>query len=211
MTTNETIDFGKLSIEFDERVLRPRPWTAEQSDWAAEILAWHAPEGPILELCAGAGQIGLLTVVLTGRRMVCVDLNPIACEFARRNAVTAGVDNLVEVRESPISEAAEPDEQFALVLADPPWVPSAQTGRFPEDPLIAIDGGDDGLRLARECVATGVAHLLPGGTLLLQLGTRWQANALSADLDAYGDLHVAQVRECEGGVLLRIDRDPAAV
>ncbi|MBI2244007.1 MAG: methyltransferase, partial [Nocardioides sp.] len=57
----ETMGFGPLRITFDGRVLRPRPWTAAQSEWAAEILA-DAPAGPVLELCAGAGQIGLLAV-----------------------------------------------------------------------------------------------------------------------------------------------------
>ena len=52
-----------------------------------------------------------------------------------------------------MDEVLAPDERFALVIADPPWVPRAETGRFPEDPLLAIDGGDDGLDLARACWA----------------------------------------------------------
>lgn len=209
--SSQRIDFDKLVIEFDERVLRPRPWTVEQSQWAAEILDWHAPDGPVLELCSGAGQIGLLTAALTARPLVCVDVNPVACEFARRNAAVAGLESLVEVREGRIDEAVRPEERFALVLADPPWVPRDQVGRYPEDPTLAIDGGSDGLELARTCLRTAVTHVLPGGTVLLQLGTRRQATALTADVEEYADAHLTQVRECEGGVLVRIDRDPDAV
>ncbi len=42
------MDFGRLRIAFDGRVLRPRPWTTNQSAWAAEILP-TAPGGPVLE------------------------------------------------------------------------------------------------------------------------------------------------------------------
>ena len=41
-TEPEDMDFGRLRIAFDDRVLRPRPWTAAQSEWAAEILADRA-------------------------------------------------------------------------------------------------------------------------------------------------------------------------
>ena len=143
-------------------MLEPRAWTAAQSRWAAELAA-AAPDGPMLELCAGAGHIGLLAVALTGRPLVCVDLNPVACDFARHNAAAAGLAHLVEVREGRLEEAVGADERFAVVIADPPWVPRAETGRFPEDPLIAIDGGDDGLDVARACVAVADRHLLPGG------------------------------------------------
>jgi methylase of polypeptide subunit release factors len=100
-TEPEDMDFGRLSIAFDDRVLRPRPWTAAQSGWAAEILA-DAPGGPVLELCSGAGQIGLLAVADTDRRLVCVDLDPVACAYARRNAEAAGMADRVEVRQGAI-------------------------------------------------------------------------------------------------------------
>ena len=45
----ETIDFGGLRIAFDQRVLRPRAWTENQSLWAAELLP-SLPPGTVLEL-----------------------------------------------------------------------------------------------------------------------------------------------------------------
>src|SRR4051794_36766883 len=64
----ECVEFGPIMVRFDGRVLRPRPWTLAQSRWAAEA-ARTAPPGPILELCAGVGQIGLAAVVFTGRSL----------------------------------------------------------------------------------------------------------------------------------------------
>ena len=55
----EHLAFGSLTIAFDDRVLRPREWTAAQSDWAATLMA-TAPAGAVLELCAGAGHMVIL-------------------------------------------------------------------------------------------------------------------------------------------------------
>ncbi|MBG6095430.1 methyltransferase [Nocardioides luteus] len=199
------IRFGHLDIDFDERVLTPRTWTARQSEWAAELSA-DLPDGPMLELCSGAGQIGLLAAALVGRRLVCVDADPVACEFARANAERAGLSHLVEVRHSSMDQALDPDERFHLVIADPPWVPTAQVGRYPEDPLLAIDGGADGMQVARTCLAATARHLSPGGAAVLQLGTTDQADRVLQLLEG-SDLAVEEVRDSPGeGVLVHIAR-----
>lgn len=200
----EEMDFGPLRISFDERVLRPRPWTAAQSGWAAEILA-DGPPGPALELCSGAGQIGLLAVAGTDRRLVCVDIDPVACDYAHRNAVAAGLGDRVEVRPGPMDEMLRDSERFALVIADPPWVRRTDVDRYPEDPLLAIDGGDDGMDVAWTCVEVARAHLLPGGALVLQIGTTEQVDALRERVRGVG-LELTEVRWCERGVLVRLDR-----
>ncbi|WP_343911137.1 methyltransferase domain-containing protein [Nocardioides aquiterrae] len=200
----ESMGFGPLRIAFDGRVLRPRPWTEAQATWAAEILE-TAPPGAVLELCAGAGQIGLLAVLGSSRRLVCVDVNPAACEWARHNADAAGLGARVEVREGPMEDVLRDSERFALVVADPPWVPRARVGDYPEDPVVAIDGGDDGMDLAWLCVDVARSHLTPLGTLLLQLGTVEQVDALRARLHGDDDFVVTEVRWCDRGVLVRLD------
>ena len=201
----DTVPFGSLTIAFDDRVLRPREWTAAQSEWAADLMA-TAPGGTVLELCAGTGHIGLLAVAQTGRRLLCVDANPVACDYARANALAAGLAELVEVREARLQEALAPDEMFPVVIADPPWVPREQTGRFPEDPLTAIDGGDDGLDVARACLTVIDDHLSPGGSAVLQVGTRAQADALRRErCFTDGRLVMVEVRQQVRGVLARID------
>jgi release factor glutamine methyltransferase len=202
-STTETMGFGPLHITFDGRVLRPRRWTAAQSEWAAEILR-DAPPGPVLELCAGAGQIGLLSVLGSDRRLVCVDLNPAACAWARHNAEEAGLADRVEVREGPMDEVLGDDERFGMVVADPPWVPRDDVPRYPEDPVLAIDGGVDGMDVAWTCIDLARAHLTPTGTMLLQLGTVQQVDALRERLrrDAF---EITEVRWCDRGVLVRLD------
>jgi release factor glutamine methyltransferase len=199
------IRFGHLDIDFDDRVLTPRTWTVRQSEWAAELSA-ALPDGPMLELCSGAGQIGLLTAALVGRRLVCVDADPVACAFTRANADRAGLSHLVEVREGSIEHALDPDERYCLVIADPPWVPTAQVGRYPEDPRVAIDGGADGMSVAERCLTTTARHLSPGGSAVLQLGTAAQADRLP-DMVEDSSLTVREIRDSPGeGVLVHLAR-----
>jgi release factor glutamine methyltransferase len=196
--------FDLLDISYDGRVLEPRPWTAEQSRWGADLLA-ALPPGPILELCTGAGHIGLLTAALSERPLVAVDIDPVACAFARHNAARAGLE--VDVRTGPMERVLAAQESFVLVTADPPWVPRAETGRFPEDPLLAIDGGDDGLDLARLCLTVADAHLAEEGSVLLQLGTEDQVSEIAAWAAEQVRLRVTASRaHGTRGVVARLDR-----
>jgi release factor glutamine methyltransferase len=171
-------EFGPLTIAFDERVLAPRAWTVMQSEWAAE-LSPQLPPGPILELCAGAGQIGLLTARLTGRPLVQVERCPVAAAFATRNARHAGVHDY-EMRVTSITRATFAGESFPLIVADPPYLPTRDITRFPDDPVSAIDGGSDGLRFVHECIAVAATHLSAQGAMFLQLRGAAQANCVRA-------------------------------
>lgn len=188
----ESCRFGPVEVQFDETVLRPRLWTLAQSEWAAE-LAGQAPPGPILELCAGAGHIGLVAAVGTDRPLVQVDKNPRACAFARANADAAGIGGRVDVRCASLRDALAPDERFGVVIADPPYIPTDEVASFPDDPVLAIDGGTDGLGLVAECLTVASAHLLPGGDVVLQVRGERQAGALAS---LCPDLAVIEVRSC---------------
>jgi methylase of polypeptide subunit release factors len=194
-----TAEVGGLEFAWDRRVLEPRPWTAEQSTWLAE-LAVAAPGGPALELCSGAGHLGLLMRHLTGRKVVQVDVDPVATGLTRANAERLGLRT--EVRTAPMRDALAPDERFALVLADPPWVERARVVDYPADPVRAIDGGPDGTALARECLALADRHLLDGGHLVLQVRDRDQLDRLVADLPTSARrLRLVECRIRERGAL----------
>lgn len=203
-----TTTFGPLHVTYNEDVLAPRQWTLAQSHRAAELL--HQKDaGPILELCAGAGHIGLATIYLTGRSGVLVDLNPTAAEFARHNAAAAGLSDIVEVRTGEFAATIAPEERFAAIIADPPWVPTDQVPAFPADPPVAIDGGPDGLVVARACVRVANTCLMSGGVMLLQLGSSEQVHRLQAWLntDPTITLVVTNWREIAGpeaGVIVEL-------
>ena len=169
--------FGPIVVRYDARVLVPRPWTLLQSEWAAELAA-DAGVGPVLELCAGAGQIGLAAAVLSGRHLVQVEADPVAAGYAEINAALAGAANRVEIRIADLGSAFGANERFPLIIADPPYLPSARVSRWPDDPPTAIDGGPDGLDLVRVCLQVAHRHLCPGAALLLQVAGTAQAQAV---------------------------------
>ena len=206
------VAFGPLTIRYDDRVLRPRPWTVRQSTWASELLP-GLPPGDVLEVCCGAGQIGLLATSGSDRRLVQVDANPDACDYARMNAASAMAAGLgprggVEVRHGALEVAVDDAERFALVLADPPYLRRDRVAEHPEDPVSAIDGGTDGLDLVRVCLDLVDRHLVARGAALVQVGGQDQVAAIAAYLSEAGrDLAVASSEVTASGALALLQRE----
>lgn len=186
------LTFGPLIVRYDDGVLEPRPWTVLQARWAADLAA-AAPAGPILELCSGAGHIGQAAASWSGRRLVQVDIDRHACHVARENAGVNGLAASVDVRCGDLDHVLSDTERFPIVLADPPYLPSAEVADWPDDPELAIDGGDDGLALPRECLRVASAHLDDHGVVLLQALGRRQVDRLARDIARVG-LAVDEVR-----------------
>ncbi len=187
---------GDMDIGWDHRVLEPRSWTLAQSRWATRLLGGGpgvdqligartdgVGPGPVLDLCSGVGYLGIDVARRTGRRVVQVDRNEAACAWARRNAEQAGVGELVEVRCAELWESLAPPEKFVLAMADPPYIPSDDVSRYPLDPPSTIDGGPDGLDVAREVLAVASRHLEDGGVLLLQVRGPVQAEEVALWLE----------------------------
>lgn len=193
---SHTMEFGPLVVTFDERVLRPRPWTMLQASWAAELDP-GLPPGPVLELCSGAGHIGQAAAALTGRALVQVDVDPHACRLAEANAAANAAvreaPSPVEVRCGDLETAVRPGESFAVVLADPPYLRREEVEAWPHDPVHAVDGGPDGLDLPRRCLAVAGAAVAAGGVVLLQALGHAQVRALG-DAVAAADLELVDVR-----------------
>ena len=197
MTTAQRTDprsqvFGPLVVRYDQRVLTPRPWTLMQSLWAAELATQTT--GRILELCAGAGQIGLAAAALTGRALVQVEADPVAAQYAHTNAAAAGLESQVEIRNTPMQTALQPGERFTIILADPPYLPTADITRWPDDPATAIDGGPDGLDLTRMCLHIAADHLTHSGMMLLQVAGQPQARAVTAALRTTATLGLTHIK-----------------
>jgi methylase of polypeptide subunit release factors len=169
--------FDGLTIAYDDRVLEPRPWTALQSAWAAELAT--GSDAPILELYAGVGHIGLSAARRSGRPLVQVEADPVACGFAVENAWRAGMAHCVTVRCEKVPSASYAGQSFSVVIADPPYLPSTELTEFPDDPPSAVDGGADGLAPALACVASLSEALPPATPVLLQLRGATQIDELA--------------------------------
>ncbi|MEZ5205445.1 MAG: methyltransferase domain-containing protein [Acidimicrobiales bacterium] len=193
--------FGGLDIAYDATVLEPRGWTLAQSVVALDLEP-ALPPGAVLELCSGAGHIGLVVAAGCMRSLVQVDASPTACDWARHNAARAGLADRVAVRCADVASLSAEPARFALAIADPPYVRSEETRWHPHDPVEAIDGGDDGLDVAKACLEALASALVPGGAAVVQARDHTQAVAYARWLPP--GLAAKEVHTVEGGGALLI-------
>ena len=162
-------DFFGRTFRVDRRALVPRPETELVVEAA---LAALPRDGTLIDLCTGSGCIAV-TVALerTGARVLATDLSAEALALARENADALGAS--VELLPGDLYASLPQDLCCDVVTANPPYVPSgqvAQLGReLSHEPRLAIDGGEDGLEVARRVVAGAPRHLRPGGTLVVEM------------------------------------------
>jgi release factor glutamine methyltransferase len=174
--------FWTLALEVSADVLTPRPETEHVVQTALELLPADQP-ARVLDLGVGSGAI--LLAVLSERPSatgVGVDRSEAALAVARANGVKLDLDRRVSWVCADWDEGLE--EQFDLVLSNPPYIPSADIAALqPEvsryEPRLALDGGGDGLDAYRIIVPRLPRLLKPGGGFALEVG-QGQADAVAA-------------------------------
>jgi release factor glutamine methyltransferase len=132
--------------------------------------------------------------------VVASDVSPDALAVARANAERLGL--AVTFVQGNLAEPLRALEKFDLLVANLPYVRGGDiAGLAPEvrnEPLLALDGGDDGLDLVRTLVADAPAVLGPGGALVLEIG-EGQA-AATAELCRAAGLDDVRTRADLGGI-----------
>ncbi len=177
-------EFHGLRITVRPGVFVPRHRTGFLVDVA---VALAPPDPVVLDLCCGSGALGAaFAAALAPRELHAADVEPAAVECARLNLPGAHVHQGDLYGALPASLRGRVD----VLLANVPYVPSDAVATMPpearlHEPLAALDGGADGLDLARR-VAVGAPHwLAAGGTLLIESSER-QAPVLEEVLAAAG-------------------------
>ncbi len=169
-----------------------------QSEPLAARAIERLPEaGTAIDLCTGAGAVAMaLRSARPRARVLATDISAAAVECARSNGVEAVVGDLFQSLPPALVGTVD------VVVGVPPYVPTGQLPRLHRDalrfePLVAYDGGSDGLSLVRRAVADAARWLRPGGALLLEAGGD-QAEALVADLAPHGFGDVRPMEDDEG-------------
>ncbi|MFC9242142.1 putative protein N(5)-glutamine methyltransferase [Streptomyces decoyicus] len=138
----------------------------------------------VVDLCCGSGAVGtVLAAALDRVELYAADIEPAAVRCARRNLTPAGG----EVHEGDLFDAlpAHLRGRIDILVANVPYVPSEEVGLLPPEareyePLVALDGGADGLDVLRRVTAAAPQWLAPGGHLLVETSERQAPRAVEA-------------------------------
>jgi release factor glutamine methyltransferase len=134
------------------------------------LLARHLPLQPedrVLDLGCGAGLVGILAA-RHGHRVVATDLLATCCHSARGNALLNGVGDRVEVRQGDLFSPVA-GEQFDLIAANPPQMPTPANREWPDDEARMNNAGRDGWGILERIIRDAPAYLKPEGRLAFTL------------------------------------------
>ncbi len=185
-----TIGFRRLVLRCDRRALIPRP----ESEGVIDLALARAPAGRAIDLGTGSGCLAL-ALADEGRydEVVGVDRSGQALDLARENGRATALS--VRWMEGDWIHPVR-GERFAVLVTNPPYI---ATGELPGldpavreyEPLVALDGGSDGLDSARWILREAPAVLAPGGWLVMELdATRAEPTAGLAHAAGWRDVRV---------------------
>ena len=175
-------EFYGLDFQVNPAVLVPRPDTETLVEAAlAEINQLSATDQPlrVLDLCTGSGVVAIaLKHTMPELEVWAADISAEALETAKANAERLLPPDSIHFCHGDLFEALPPTPYslFPLIVSNPPYIPTADiAGLAPEvrgEPLLALDGGDDGLEIIRRIISKAPEFLFPGGILLLEADPR---------------------------------------
>lgn len=165
-------EFWGRKFFLSSATLDPRPDT----ETLIEAVLATAPKLPlhILDLGTGTGCI-LLTLVaeLANSTGIGVDLSADACATAQRNAQALGLENRVQILTGNWLEPVT--GRFDIIVSNPPYIPSSAILNLHRevrnhDPILALDGGIDGLAPYKYLLSNLKKFLEPDGSVFFEIG-----------------------------------------
>lgn len=168
-------EFWGLPFRLSPATLEPRPDSETIVETAlAQFAGRREEELQLLDLGTGTGclLIALLTELPRARGFG-IDLSDEACRTATANAALNSVDDRVTFRQGSWTEGLT--GRFDLIVSNPPYIPSADISTLSvevreHDPLLALDGGADGLGPYRLFASSLPPLLAPGGVIVFEIG-----------------------------------------
>jgi len=197
-----TREFFGRPFRVDARVLVPRPDTETLVTVGLERKRHVDLSMRALDLCTGSGCVA---ITMARERptslVVATDVSADALVVARENARRLGAYNVAFAQGDLYAalDGALAGVRFDLVTANPPYVPTGDLAGLPADvrdfePRAALDGGSDGLDVARRVVGGAARVLAPGGVLAVEIGAG-EADAARSAFEAAGFVDVRVTRD----------------
>ena len=166
-------EFMGLDFIVSEDVLCPR----QDTETLVESVLEYTSGRKVLDVCTGSGCIAVALMKL-GNASCCdaVDLSEAALDIAKQNAELNDVS--INFIKSDMFEKI--DGKYDIIVSNPPYIrPDVIETLMPEvrehEPLMALDGGSDGLGFYRIIAAQSKEHLEENGILAVEIGyDQWE-------------------------------------
>jgi release factor glutamine methyltransferase len=164
------VEFCGRVFSCDARALIPRPETELLVEL---ILKESGAAASILDVATGSGVIGLsLALSLPDVAVTLCDISPEALSLATENALRHGIADKVTRKESNLLDSVE--GIFDIIVSNPPYIPTTDIATLSRevlnDPVLALDGGADGLRIVERLIKDSLTRMSSGGLLALEIG-----------------------------------------
>lgn len=165
--------FYGIELQVNGDVLIPRPETERLVELALELID-PEKETRIIDIGTGSGCIAIaLAKNAPLARIEAIDISEEALLLARSNAAANEVSNIQFEKNDILSII--PEGRYDLLVSNPPYVSQSEmVGLMPEvreyEPAWALSDGGDGLKFYRRFAEIAPQLVIPGGSLLLEVG-----------------------------------------
>ena len=167
-------EFYGLDILVNPSVLAPRPETEILVEEAVRQAGIITESLHVLDLCTGSGAIALaIKHQIPTAQVWATDISADALETARQNSARLLAPDSIHFCQgdlfTPLSGIHTP---FSIIVSNPPYIPSAKIASLSREvrgePVLALDGGADGLDVIRNIISGAPDFLDSNGALLLE-------------------------------------------
>ena len=164
-------DFYSLVIPFSKDVLTPRCETELLVDHVVRDIKANYDAPQVLDLCSGSGCIGLAIAKSTSALVLLSDISGVALDISMKNAKINNVD--VQYVKSDLFSNIH--GKYDIVVSNPPYIRTQdlellETEVSEFDPVLALDGKDDGYYFYRAIVQDLPKYLNPHGKVYFEVG-----------------------------------------
>lgn len=182
----KSCEFMGIDFYINEGVLIPRPDTEILVETVLREILENKYED-VLDLCCGSGIIGLSIARFAKNVDVTLsDISDRAIEVTGKNILRLKLSSAKVLKCDLLSRFVEKNKKFDVIVSNPPYIETAEIDSLMEDvkdyePMLALDGGDDGLIFYRRIIDDAVKVLNIGGLIAFEIGYN-QKNRVKEEL-----------------------------
>lgn len=186
--TNSQQFYG-LDFYVDENVLIPQPDTEVLVENVIEIANRNEDIKSILDICTGSGAVGIsLAKFIKNVQVDLTDISTDALAIANKNAIANCVSKKCSFIKSDMFDNL--NKKYDIIVSNPPYIETDVIKQLSKEvqnePLIALDGGKDGLYFYKKIANEAYKFLNSNGFLALEIGFN-QKDAVIRILEQTGE------------------------